>query len=72
MRGGKGNNHRGEQGQGASGRGMGRGAMGGTRPGSGPGGACKCPDCGEVVEHKQGIPCFQERCPKCGQPMIRD
>jgi hypothetical protein len=73
MKNGKGNNQQkgGNQGgAGGSGR-RGRGAMDGTRAGSGPGGSCKCPDCGAVVEHKQGVPCYQERCPNCGQPLVR-
>lgn len=76
MKNSKGNNQQKGTGQGSGqgqgqGGGKGRGAMGGTSPGAGPGGACKCPDCGAVVEHKQGVPCNQELCPKCGKTMIR-
>jgi hypothetical protein len=50
----------------------GRGArMGGSRAGAGPGGNCVCPNCGEKVPHKQGIPCFDLKCPKCGARMAR-
>jgi hypothetical protein len=54
--------------RGSSGRG---GRMGGNRPGTGPGGNCVCPGCGEKVPHKQGIPCFNMNCPKCGIKMTR-
>jgi hypothetical protein len=37
--------------------------------GAGTGGYCVCSDCGERVLHQKGIPCFQERCPKCAKPM---
>ncbi|MHC1567020.1 MAG: hypothetical protein ACXQT5_00950 [Candidatus Syntropharchaeia archaeon] len=47
----------------------GRGRMGGR--GLGPGGECVCPNCGTRVPHKQGVPCFQESCPKCGTQMVR-
>jgi len=54
-----------------TGRGGGRGRMGGTRPGAGPGGVCVCPSCGEKVNHKQGTPCNNITCPKCGTQMVR-
>jgi hypothetical protein len=51
----------------------GRGArMGGTKAGSGPGGYCVCPGCGEKVPHKQSMPCFKISCPKCGTMMVRE
>ena len=51
----------------------GRGArMDGTRSGAGPGGSCICPGCGEKVPHKQGAPCFNMSCPKCGTRMVRE
>lgn len=55
-------------GQGA-GQGMRRGRMGGQ--GFGPGGECVCPNCGTRIPHKPGVPCVQEKCPKCGTMMIR-
>jgi electron transport complex protein RnfB len=47
------------------GGGMGRGL------GAGAGGRCVCPACGEKVPHPRGVPCYQVKCPKCGQPMVR-
>jgi electron transport complex protein RnfB len=41
------------------------------RFGLGPGGNCVCTDCGHKISHKRGIPCSQEKCPKCGGKMIR-
>lgn len=55
--------------RGPAGRG---GRMGGTRPGAGPLGNCVCPSCGEKVPHKQGTPCFNMNCPKCGTRMVRE
>ncbi|MGQ9569676.1 MAG: hypothetical protein ACUVUQ_02310 [Thermodesulfovibrionales bacterium] len=54
------------------GKGMGRGRMGGTRPGEGQGGYCVCINCGERVEHQQGVPCYSVKCPKCGTMMMRE
>ena len=56
-------------GRGAGGGGRGRG--GGNRPGSGPGGYCVCPNCGEKITHRVGVPCYQEKCPKCGAKMAK-
>ncbi len=50
-------------------RGMGRG--GGCGKSGGSAGSCVCPGCGEKVAHQQGVPCFQEKCPKCGGTMTR-
>ncbi len=64
----------GPRGQGKSGAGQGRGA-GRGRGGSfaaGPGGYCVCPNCGERTAHKQGNPCYEQRCPKCGMAMTRE
>ena len=48
-----------------------RGRMGGFR--MGPSGECVCtnPKCGYKVQHQRGIPCYQMKCPKCGNPMTR-
>ncbi len=69
----------GPRGKGAgTGRGLGRGAgrgrkkrIGGDRPGSGPGGWCVCPACGEKVAHAVGVPCNTISCPRCGANMTR-
>ena len=53
------------------GRGMstGRGRMGGTA--AGPSGKCICPKCKTTALHQIGIPCTQQKCPKCGTQMTR-
>ena len=51
------------------GRGGGRGRTGGR--GLGPGGYCICPYCGTKVPHQQGVPCYQQTCPRCGAKMTR-
>lgn len=38
----------------------------------GPGGECICPKCEERLPHRRGIPCEEERCPKCGAKMLRE
>ncbi len=48
----------------------GRGRQGGY--GLGPGGNCVCPNCGEKAPHARGIPCYEQKCPKCGSPMTRE
>ncbi|MEJ5363988.1 MAG: hypothetical protein WHS86_02710 [Desulfosoma sp.] len=48
----------------AQGAGMGRGAQGAPA-------FCVCPACGEKVPHRQGVPCVQMTCPKCGKAMVR-
>lgn len=61
------------QGQG-TGRGMGSGGVGRGRSGgsaAGPGGNCICPNCGERFAHQTAIPCFEQKCPKCGAAMTR-
>ena len=51
------------------GMGAGRGRMGGIA--AGPSGECVCPKCGATASHQIGIPCTQQKCPKCGQAMTR-
>jgi len=51
------------------GRGSGRGRMGGF--GLGPSGECVCPSCGHRMSHPRGVPCYQQKCPKCGTMMTR-
>jgi len=38
----------------------------------GPGGYCVCPKCEESVAHRKGVPCQEERCPRCGAKMLRE
>lgn len=56
---------------GGQGGGGGGGRMGGTRPGSGPGGFCVCTNCGTKVPHERGTPCSAMTCPQCKSPMIK-
>ena len=56
------------------GQGLGRGAGRGRQPGGfglGPGGDCLCPSCGARAPHQRGIPCYEQKCPKCDSPMTR-
>jgi len=66
----------GPKGQGpGKGRGMGRGGGrrgGGGGFGAGPGGDCICPKCGEREPHTLGSPCFEKKCPTCGEVMTRE
>ena len=65
----------GPKGQGSrTGRGVGsqQGGSGqGGRSGAGPDGFCACPKCGEKLPHQTGIPCYEQKCPKCGAAMTR-
>ena len=58
----------GPQGQGSM-TGGGRGQGGGFA--QGPGGECRCPNCGYREQHQLGVPCYNKKCPKCGSPMTR-
>lgn len=59
----------GGRGRGGGGMGRGRGRKGGFA--AGPGGSCVCPKCGYTTPHTLGSPCYQQVCPRCGTPMIR-
>ena len=56
--------------QGKSVRGQGQGAGGGMA--AGPGGLCVCPACGATASHQVGVPCYTQKCPKCGTAMTRE
>lgn len=43
----------------------------GETDGRGPDGYCECPKCGYKIKHERGIPCAEQRCPKCGVPLQR-
>jgi Na+-translocating ferredoxin:NAD+ oxidoreductase subunit B len=62
---------RGGRGSGSGSGSGGGGRGGGNRPGSGPDGACACPQCGHRVPHQVGVPCYSVKCPKCGATMVR-
>ena len=49
---------------------IGRGRMRGFA--TGPRGKCVCPKCGAEVSHQTGVPCYQQKCLKCGSPMTRE
>ena len=51
--------------------GMGQG-QGFSRRGLGGFSTCRCPKCGEIIEHRRNIPCNQLKCPECGTFMIGD
>ncbi len=38
----------------------------------GAGGYCVCASCGYRRPHHQGVPCMEEKCPKCGKVMMRE
>ena len=40
--------------------------------GLGPGGGCICLKCRTKAIHQRGVPCYQQKCPKCGSPMTRE
>ena len=49
----------------------------GQGPGSGSGrmdgqgGECFCPNCSCRVSHERGQPCYEKKCPQCGDRMVR-
>jgi len=49
-----------------------RGRGRGTKPGSGTGGECVCPNCGHKIPHEAGQRCLDILCPKCGTRMVRE
>ena len=57
-------------GRGRAPAGGGRGRMGGPFA-AGPGGTCVCTSCGHEAPHQAGVPCYQQKCPKCGAAMVR-
>ncbi len=60
------------QSQGQSGQGgRGAGRKGGTSA-AGPAGFCVCSQCGERQPHKLGVPCFEQKCSKCGVALMRE
>jgi NAD-dependent SIR2 family protein deacetylase len=40
--------------------------------GMGPMGYCICPKCNYKTPHRRGIPCQEEKCPRCGTKMLRE
>ncbi len=38
----------------------------------GTGGTCFCPKCDYRAAHQRGVPCQDERCPKCGAKLLRE
>jgi NAD-dependent SIR2 family protein deacetylase len=44
----------------------------GKGEGMGPIGNCVCVKCGYSTFKKPGIPCMDEKCPKCGTVLLRE
>lgn len=38
----------------------------------GRGGYCICPKCDYRVPHQRGVPCQEQRCPKCNAKLMRE
>lgn len=54
------------------GRGLGQGSRSkGSGMGNGPGGHCICSSCAYQTPHQPGVPCYEQKCPKCNTTMIR-
>ncbi|MEA2077761.1 MAG: ferredoxin [Candidatus Marinimicrobia bacterium] len=54
------------------GRGLGKGSRSkGSGMGNGPGGYCICSSCDYQIPHQPGVPCYEQKCPKCNISMIR-
>jgi len=51
----------------ARGEGMGQG---GQRQGDGGVDECVCPECKTIAKHDRGIPCTEQKCPKCSASML--
>jgi len=67
---------RGQGGGAGQGRGAGQGQGRGLNrqpegSGLGPEGECVCPSCGVKAPHQTGVPCYEQKCPKCGATMAR-
>jgi hypothetical protein len=43
-----------------------------TSRGMGSQGNCICLGCKTTKPHAPGVPCREERCPKCGKAMVRE
>lgn len=74
MPGGDGKGPVGGRGTGCGGGARRAGFAGGARMrvrGAGPSAEAVCPQCGAKAPHEPGIPCFQQKCPKCGSTMAR-
>jgi len=42
------------------------------RKSMGPSGFCICPKCDYRKSHIAGRPCREEKCPQCGEKMVRE